>query len=158
MVLEYVQADDLKKLTTILVSIPEVEQRQDRRAIALVTRTLSEIIYDISQKISYAIKITPVRNTDYGHLARWFWPNRYGLSSSEDYEGKKLVMVCEAGANIFKGFKGSVPKTAPWARGRKDAVTVFTGIKAKRVENGDHPTEPTMKSIVSSDWAVSSLW
>lgn len=68
-----------------------------------------ELVAEISQKVPYAVKITPVRNTDFGHL-------RDGLTKSILAHPMAKTMREQIGVGIeqlretFSGFRGSVPK------------------------------------------------
>lgn len=145
----YVQADDHKKLTTILDEYSKLNKGRTVEQLLNDKELSQEIIDDISQKISYAIKITPVRNTDYGHL-------RDGLTKSLLACPLTKTMREEVGngveqlRNIFQGFKGSVPKNDTlWLVAEKDTVTVLhEGTKAKKVEKMGTITEPTMKRVL----------
>lgn len=67
------------------------------------------LVSELSGKVPYAMKITPVRNTDFGHL-------RDGLTKSilanpmakqlKEEVGKGLEQL----RAVFQGFRGSVPK------------------------------------------------
>lgn len=68
-----------------------------------------QVIDEISTQVPYAVRITPVRNTDFGHL-------RDGLTKSilASPMAKKTKEEVSNGVEqlrlVFSGFKGSVPK------------------------------------------------
>lgn len=104
----YVKAEDEKKIRAIIADYSKSEGKSV--AELLQDKDTSEQVVDkIAQNVSYALKITPVRNTDYGHL-------RDGLTKSilASPMGKKLREQVSEGVEelrgVFSGHKGSVPK------------------------------------------------
>lgn len=105
-----------------------------------------KLVDEISQKISYAIKITPVRNTDYGHL-------RDGLTKSILASPLAKAMREEVGSGVeqlrtvFQAFRGSVAKNDNlWLVAEKDHVTVFH--EGKQVTKMGTITEPSIKRVL----------
>ncbi|GEQ69313.1 hypothetical protein JCM33374_g2984 [Metschnikowia sp. JCM 33374] len=68
-----------------------------------------DLVAELSEKVPYAMKITPVRNTDFGHL-------RDGLTKSilANPMAKRMREEVSSGVEqlreVFQGFRGSVPK------------------------------------------------
>lgn len=105
-----------------------------------------QIVDDISQEAAYAVKITPVRNTDFGHL-------RDGLTKSilaspmakamRDLVGEGVEQLRQA----FLGFRGSVPKNHTlWVV--SDTKTVSIGYEGKKMSEMGVISEPSIARVI----------
>lgn len=95
-----------------------------------------QIIDDISKQVPYAVRITPVRNTDFGHL-------RDGLTKSILANPMAKTMREQVGEGVeqlrkvFQGFKGSVPKNhSLWVVSDTKNVTISYEGKESTTELG----------------------
>lgn len=70
---------------------------------------LQEIIADLASKVPYAVKITPVRNTDYGHLRDGLTKSILANPMAKTIRDEVTTGV-EQLREVFAGFRGSVPK------------------------------------------------
>lgn len=142
----YVQASDEAKIASTVTEYLKKHELQTVDQLLNDKDLSQKLVDDISLKISYAVKITPVRNTDYGHL-------RDGLTKSILAHPMSKTMREEVGQgveqlrNIFKGFKGSVAKNDNlWLVAKNDDVTVLH--EAKKVTKMGTVTEPSIKRVL----------
>ncbi|KAF3988246.1 hypothetical protein FT663_03452 [Candidozyma haemuli var. vulneris] len=68
-----------------------------------------EILENMSQRINYTIRITPVRNTDFGHLRDGFVKTILACPLAKT-KREEVATGIEQLRAAFQGFKGSVPK------------------------------------------------
>lgn len=142
----YVPVGDEAKITSTVAEYLKKHDFQTVEQLLKDKEVSQKVVDDISQKISFAVKITPVRNTDYGHL-------RDGLTKSLLASPMAKTMREEVGQgieqlrNVFKGFKGSVAKNDNlWLVAKDDNVTVLH--EAKKVTEMGTVTEPSIKRVL----------
>lgn len=105
----YVNTQEEKKIRAIVADFVAKSEGKTVTELLQDKDTSEQIVDKIAQNVPYALKITPVRNTDYGHL-------RDGLTKSilASPMGKKLREQVSEGVEelrgVFTGHKGSVPK------------------------------------------------
>lgn len=106
-----------------------------------------QIVDDISNQVPYAVRITPVRNTDFGHL-------RDGLTKSilASPMAKTLRELVAEGVDqlrsVFSGHKGSVPQNHTlWVSSDTKNVTISYEGKKKTLEMGVIH-EPTIARVL----------
>lgn len=142
----YVAANDESK---ILSTIQEYLKKHEGKSAGdlLNDKDISQqIVSDISQKVAYAVKITPVRNTDFGHL-------RDGLTKSilanplakniRELVGKGVEELRQA----FLGYKGSVPKNNTlWVVSNTKEVSV--GYEDSKVKMMGEISEPSITQVI----------
>lgn len=127
-----------KKDEPVVRSVVEAylkENPQLSKGALLDDKELSQrIISDISKKVPYAMKITPVRNTDFGHL-------RDGLTKSilanplAKVFREEVAQGIQQLRDVFSGHKGSVPKNdSLWVvSDTKTTSIVYEGKKSNKV-------------------------
>ncbi|OBA21485.1 hypothetical protein METBIDRAFT_41554 [Metschnikowia bicuspidata var. bicuspidata NRRL YB-4993] len=105
----YIPAKSEKTLVSVISEYLKAHPEQTAQSVLEDKTTSQELVAQICQNVPYAMKITPVRNTDYGHL-------RDGLTKSilANPMAKALKEEVSKGVeelrNVFLEFRGSVPK------------------------------------------------
>lgn len=142
----YVPVSDEAKIMSTVAEYLKKHDFQTVEQLLNDKEVSQKLVDDVSLKISYAVKITPVRNTDYGHL-------RDGLTKSILASPMAKTMREEVGQGIeqlraiFQAFRGSVAKNDNlWLVAEKDSVTVLH--EGKKVTKMGTVTEPAIKRVL----------
>lgn len=96
--------------TNVLDTIKKWVTQTGRSAEELLNdkSTSMDIVAEISRK-PYLIKITPVRNTDFGHLRDGFVKSILASPYAKHHKEEVAQGIAQLRA-VFQGYKGSVPK------------------------------------------------
>lgn len=142
----YVAAKDEGKIAS---TVKEYLQKHEGKSVAdlLNDKEISQqLVDDIAQKVPYAVRITPVRNTDFGHL-------RDGLTKSILASPMAKTIKQEVGEGVeqlrqvFLGFKGSVPKNHTlWVI--SDTKNVSVSYEGKKLTEMGVINEPSIARVL----------
>lgn len=106
----YVPTKDESKIANVVSKFVK-EKGADATAESVLNdkEESQKVLDEMAQKINYAIRITPVRNTDFGHLRDGFVKTILSTpfaKTMKEEVGEGIEQLRE----VFRGVKGSVPK------------------------------------------------
>lgn len=95
----------------IAATVREYAKRYNKTAETLLNdkEISQQLVLEISQNVPYALRITPVRNTDFGHLRDGFVKSILASPMAKTRREEVAEGIQQLRA-AFQGFKGSVPK------------------------------------------------
>lgn len=107
-----------------------------------------EIMANMSQRLNYTLRITPVRNTDFGHLRDGFVKTILACplaKTMREEVGQGVEQLREA----FLGFKGSVPKNdSLYLVKENDEITISYVNKNGKAKTLGKVTEPSIAKVL----------
>lgn len=107
-----------------------------------------EVLDDIAKNVSYTIRITPVRNTDFGHMRDGFVKTILSTpfaKTMKEEVGEGLEQLRE----VFKGVRGSVPKNhSMFVHSEDSKVTFYYRGKDNELQTLGTVTEPTISRVL----------
>lgn len=143
----YIPQKDESKIAKIVSEYLKSSQGSSVESLLNDKEVSQRIINDISQQVSYAVRITPVRNTDFGHL-------RDGLTKSILASPMTKTIKEEVGngveqlRQVFLGHRGSVPKNhSLWVVSDTQNVAISYESKKLVTEMGKI-TEPSIARVL----------
>lgn len=111
-------------------------------------QTSQEMLAAMSEKLNYTIRITPVRNTDFGHLRDGFVKTILACPMTKTKREEVAVGV-EQLRDAFKGFKGSVPKNhSLYLVSENSTITMHYEGKNGDVKTLGKITEPSISQVL----------
>lgn len=125
----YISAKHEKKLNNILKRI--LAENPDKTILSILNdKGLSQKAVDeISQEVPYAVKITPIRNTDFGHLKDGLTKSILANPMAKNHR-EEVALGVEELRNVFLGFRGSFPKNSDlWVVSDTKNIRMYHNIK-----------------------------
>lgn len=111
-------------------------------------QTSQEMVAAMSEKLNYTIRITPVRNTDFGHLRDGFVKTILANPLAK-VKREEVSVGVEQLRNAFQGFKGSVPKNhSLYLVSENSTITMHYEGKNGKVKTLGKITEPSISQVL----------
>ena len=125
----YISAKDEPKLVRIIQEFLKEHSVTSLNSLLADKQISQQVVDKISLQVPYAVRITPIRNTDFGHM-------KDGLTKSilanpmAKLHREEISKAVEQLRNVFKGFKGLVPKNKTmWVVSDTKSMTLYNTIK-----------------------------
>ncbi|RKP30349.1 hypothetical protein METBISCDRAFT_4171, partial [Metschnikowia bicuspidata] len=125
----YISAKDEPKLVRIIQEFLKEHPVTSLKSLLADKQISQQVVDKISQQVPYAVRITPIRNTDFGHM-------KDGLTKSilanpmTQVHREEISKGVEQLRNVFQGFKGLVPKNKTmWVVSDTKSMTLYNTIK-----------------------------
>lgn len=105
----YIPTKDEPKLKKIVSEV--LKANPDKTLQTLLDDKLlsKEVVDKISQSVPYAVRITPIRNTDFGHLRDGLTKSILANPMAKNHR-EEVASGVEELRTVFQGYRGSVPK------------------------------------------------
>lgn len=143
----YVSTKDEPKIAT---TVQQYVKKYGRDASDLLNdkEISQEIVADISESVPFAIRITPVRNTDFGHLRDGFVKSILASPMAKTIREEVAEGIQQLRA-VFLGFKGSVPKDhSMWVVSRDGKLTISYEEKEGKFKELGTVNEPSIGKVL----------
>lgn len=105
----YIPTRDEPKLKRIVSELLKANPEKSIQSLFDDKLLSQEVVDKISQSVQYAVRITPIRNTDFGHLRDGLTKSILANPMAKNYREEVAVGVEEL-RTVFQGYRGSVPK------------------------------------------------
>lgn len=129
----YISADHEKKLSNILKAVLAEHPGKDIASILNDKELSQKAIDDISQQVPYAVKITPIRNTDFGHLKDGLTKSILANPMAKQHR-EEVALGVEELRNVFLGFRGSFPKNKNlWVVSDTKKISIHHNVKSEEL-------------------------
>lgn len=105
----YIPTKDESKLKKIIADFLKTNPGETVQTILDDKLLSQEVVDKISQAVPYAVRITPIRNTDFGHMRDGLTKSILANPMAKNHRDEVATGV-EDLRTVFQGYRGSVPK------------------------------------------------
>lgn len=128
----YISAKDESKINSIIQELLQAHPEQTVLSLLLDRQLSQQAVDNISKVVSYAVKISPIRNTDFNHMKDGLTKSVLANPMGKEYRDEVTLGVEEL-RKVFQGYRGSFPKNKTlWVVSDTGSTTFYNDVNDLR--------------------------